>query len=317
MNKSHLLFLSLLSVLGMTSCYKHPMPPANRVASIEGVTHTSAIIRAEILEESIHSFSSGIVFAQHQQPNLNDSSIRNDLSFPFRIPLIGLEYNTTYYIRAYTKNEAGVTYSEEAQFTTDQVDLFVDPRDGNVYPEVQIFEQVWMGENMRYEIPGKSRTVKNEFGEKQEEIYGLLYPMEVCEAVCPSGWHLPTDEDWKVLEYNVEMPAELLDELGRRETDGAAMLREPGKKHWESDYDDITNSLGFTAMAAGFFNGYSGRNASLGYAACFWTAPNDSGVYYPRVMWPQSFYNKGINRYDETNETNEGDCFSVRCIKDN
>lgn len=52
------------------------------------------------------------------------------------------------------------------------VDLFYDERDGNSYTVLILGKMQWLGENLR-------------------------------EDVCPNGWHLPTDEEWKELDHEL------------------------------------------------------------------------------------------------------------------
>lgn len=35
--------------------------------------------------------------------------------------------------------------------------------------------------------------------------YGRLYIWEIAKNVCPDGWHLPSDREWKILEINLGM----------------------------------------------------------------------------------------------------------------
>lgn len=54
----------------------------------------------------------------------------------------------------------------------------------------------WMTENLNYKIPGSWCF---EDKDKNCEKYGRLYTWEAAQKACPSGWHLPTDEEWKAL----------------------------------------------------------------------------------------------------------------------
>ncbi len=122
------------------------------------------------------------------------------------------------------------------QAQTDQT--FTDPRDGNVYRTVNIGDQVWMAENLKYlpEVASPSTMV---FGSRQGSTirplyyvqgydgssvtdakattnystYGVLYNWPAAmagsvssnanpsgvEGVCPTGWHLPSNAEWTEL----------------------------------------------------------------------------------------------------------------------
>lgn len=73
-------------------------------------------------------------------------------------------------------------------------DSMVDPRDGQEYAIVQIGNQVWMAENMRYEGEDES-IIRVSGNDGKNEI---LYKGPASFA-CPEGWRLPTWSDFDEL----------------------------------------------------------------------------------------------------------------------
>jgi len=87
----------------------------------------------------------------------------------------------------------------------------VTDRDGNSYPTVEIANQLWMVKNLvttHYpdgkEIPSYCYDNDSAYC----EIYGRLYPWSSLVGgkrsdsllnVCPEGWHVPSDSNWKAL----------------------------------------------------------------------------------------------------------------------
>lgn len=73
---------------------------------------------------------------------------------------------------------------------------FTDPRDGAVYPIVDIEVQRWLNSNMNY--ASDSSWCYNDV-DQNCDLLGRAYTWESAKQACPDGWRLPTSKDWNLL----------------------------------------------------------------------------------------------------------------------
>jgi uncharacterized protein (TIGR02145 family) len=95
--------------------------------------------------------------------------------------------------------------------------------EGQVYNTIQIFNQCWLKENLNvgimidghYDMQDNGVIEKYCYNNKADSCtkYGGLYQwremmqystQQGSRGICPPGWHLPTDEEWKLLEGAVD-----------------------------------------------------------------------------------------------------------------
>ena len=173
---------------------------------------------------------------------------------------------------------------------------FTDSRDNKTYKWVEIGDQIWMAENLAYKpSSGKYWAYAND--ESNVAIYGYLYDWETAQNVAPTGWHLPTDAEWK----------KLLDTIGKK---AANAMKETGTEYWSSPNAGSTNSSKFNARAGGYLFYSDIKFYYLKERTYWWSSTEKDNRYAWRVA---VFYN---SEYEEHYYSNKGDGFSVRCIKD-
>jgi uncharacterized protein (TIGR02145 family) len=182
---------------------------------------------------------------------------------------------------------------------------------GQTYDLVEIGNQCWMAENMNFETPN-SWWYDN--SSSNGDLFGRLYYWADAMVVCPQGWHLPSDEDWKILEMSLGMTREQADETSFRGTDEGNKLKSVGSTYWNSS-NNGTNSSGFNALPAGQVGDYFGNPVSGGYGgfAKFWTSTQNEELNTIWYRWLFSNYDQ-VYRYQM--DSTELIAYSVRCLKD-
>lgn len=113
---------------------------------------------------------------------------------------------------------------------------------------VTIGSQTWSADNLAIATPGSKC-----YGDdpKNCEIYGRLYSFEAAKTACPSGWRLPSDDEWKVLEETLGMPPSDLDKLGFSElrgTDQGSELKPGGSSGLALPMSGYATSGGYFSL---------------------------------------------------------------------
>ena len=216
----------------------------------------------------------------------------------------------------------GNVYNPEKQFCakfadkTEQLYKMV-----TIAPEGTGYSETWMAENLNY-----ATTNSYCYEDKEENCakYGRLYtwaaavgkPEEECgygkacnlgtgdiRGICPTGWHLPSQDEWKELIVAVD---DNITEYSGENVAGNVLKSQTG---W-TPFEGINNedAFGFSALPAGLF--YNGNYYSEGDDAYFWSSSEryDNDAYY------MCLYHTTEGAYLINNGKHLG--ASVRCLKD-
>jgi uncharacterized protein (TIGR02145 family) len=240
--------------------------------------------------------------------------------------MTGLTKGSTYYVRAYATNSAGTAYGNQASFNTQ-----IDDREGNLYNTVTIGSQVWMKENLRATRFNDNSPITNITDDgawaadsvaatpaycwfnndiSHKSVDGALYNWWVVqnENICPTGWKVPTETDYRALESYLGIPTAELGLYDWRGTNQGTMMKTTSG--WTVGTQG-TNSSGFTGTPGGYRYGKTGAFYAYGVITYWWTGTEtgagENTAWYRRLDGDQT----GVFR----SATHKWGAKFVRCIK--
>ena len=199
--------------------------------------------------------------------------------------------------------------------------------DGNVYHTVTIGTQIWMVGNLKTTkyIDGTAIPLITENAvwgalttpgycwynndiTSYKSTYGALYNWYTVNSgkLCPSGWHVPSDAEWKALEMYLGMSQISADSTGPRGTDQGIQLK--NITGWISEGNG-TNTSEFSALPGGV-RGIQGTFAYVGNLGTWWSS-SEFDTSYALVRFLSSD-GGGVIRGSDDKELG----LSVRCLQD-
>lgn len=234
---------------------------------------------------------------------IDDLGIASDDSFPYNYQWATNDVS----IGNHTIKVSSIDFSGESN--TDEVSIEIilgesitDSRDGQVYKIVSIGSQVWLAENMNYETPNSWWYDKDS---DNGNLLGRLYRWEAANNVCPGGWHLPSDDEWKTLEMHLGMSQSQAELTGWRGTDEGKKLK--SANYWYSGPG--TDDVGFSALPGGFRGDYGGFSGWHNTGEWWSATENSLSTAHTRGM---------IQSKDQVfrSQNSKGRACSVRCVRD-
>ncbi|MEI6089180.1 MAG: fibrobacter succinogenes major paralogous domain-containing protein [bacterium] len=132
-------------------------------------------------------------------------------------------------------------------------------------------------------------------------VYGKLYnwyAVNDSRGLAPDGWHVASNEEWKILSTY----------LGG-DPEASGRLKEAGTRHWPSPNASATNESGFTALPGGF-RVDTGSFSFIGSIGHWWSSkPHNASNALSLALFADD---SGPNLFVGP----KGSGFSVRCVKD-
>lgn len=273
-----------------------------------------------------------LYFGTNTPPPLMEENVDDTIFDPG-----ALDQSTQYFWKIIAKDDQdNSTPGPEWNFTTRTITdegpcdgiATVTDASGNVYNTIQVGNQCWMKENLKTGVMviGWSNMTDNGITERfchynDEEncdLYGALYKWDEmmnytsaggAQGICPDGWHIPTDDEFKILEgfvdcrYSAGDPE--WDKNGWRGVNAGLNLK--STDGWDNNGNG-PDPFGFNWKPGGLFaptGWYSFRNAAI-----MWTSDVENGT--------EAWYRTLVPSWDDIRRDRaniENTAVSVRCIK--
>lgn len=215
--------------------------------------------------------------------------------------------------------------------------------DGNNYKVVKIGTQTWMAENLKSTKYNDGTSIPNvtdntvwtalstpaycwylNNATTYKNTYGALYNWYTINTakLAPTGWHVPTDAEWTILENYLMANGFNFDATTTNNYYAKSLT---ATTNWLIDSyfpypgtvgNDLSknNSTGFSALPGAYRDAFNGSFTIVGTNCHWWSTTEGStdgskNSAWRRGIWYSKVY---VDRYGD----NEKYGFSVRCVKD-
>ena len=243
----------------------------------------------------------------------------------FYANITGLNAQTDYFIRAYAKTPNGTYYSNVQTVETDSLYLAAGSGmtdiDGNTYTSIIVGDMEWSVENLRvskfnngdaipYVSMGSnwaSTTTAAYAYYSNDPTYNLVYgkwynwyAVDDSRGLCPTGWHVATNQEWNDLEIM----------LGGFSLAGGVL--KSNSELWYTTTKPGSDAIGFKAEPNGVASN-NGNSDQIRNHAWFWTSTGfDTNSAFYRPLESASHYIPDWHgrRYGK------GSGMGCRCVKD-
>ena len=295
----------------------------------EGTTFT----KGDIIEISVETVDNDNLLSEIRF-YINNVGVASVTSFPYTYSWqTGNKEFGIYLIKAKAVYENETIAEDSVSIKLTNTGNTLTDYEGNTYKTVVIGNQEWMSENLKVTSYNDGTPIALETdnenwndlntgaycwynnNSENADMYGALYNWYAVETdkLCPEGWHVPTDSEWKELEIFLGMTTLEADNHGQRGTNEGSILASNSDLWLEGNLinDKEFGISGFNAFPAGR------RGATdfdyLEEGGFFWSNTLEIDTQGELAWYRMLFYNTAkVDRQRSVKESG----FSVRCVKD-
>lgn len=266
-NMRHLSTVALFTVaLVFASCTKPtesgPEAPTVVTSAITQVTSHTAMVGGDVTSAGDSPVTDrGVCIFTTPSPTPSDiCTSAGDGIGSFTVSITGLDDKRSYSVRAYATSAVGTSYGDQLSFAT--LPITVTDVDGNTYATIKIGTQLWMQENLKTTRYANGDTIPNVtiyndwrnlstgawMQGANNTVYGKMYnwyAVANAAGLCPTGWHVPSKEEWTVL---TDLFGGHIVAGGSLKSTGTSAA---GTGLWSSPNSGATNESGFTGLPGG------------------------------------------------------------------
>jgi uncharacterized protein (TIGR02145 family) len=200
--------------------------------------------------------------------------------------------------------------------------------DGNNYSTIIINGQEWMSENLRTTSYANGDPIPNvtdntlwsnqtsgawahySNDDQYENPFGKLYnwyTVADSRNVCPTGWHVPSDEEWSIFINYLDPNADggyIYPNIA------GGKMKSTGTQYWVSPNTGATNESGFSGLPGNYRGFYDGTFMGIGFEGSWWCSSEYTldDAWFRSVDYDKNDVYRGL--YGKTGG------FSVRCFKE-
>ena len=201
----------------------------------------------------------------------------------------------------------------------------IDWRERKPYKTITIAGKTWMAENLDFDYTLNDSSYGTTTYTDEGAIYGRYYSWAAAmdsaalfsdkskwcgsnspcaieseaRGICPDGWHIPTETEWDDLYSAID---------GSSNANKIAAMQAKGYEKWPN----ATDAYGFSAIPAGYYNGFDVTNGKV------WDAGTNKTLFWSATPISTDAEMSKAWRLDKGNLSNIDKAYglSVRCVKD-